>query len=235
MRMLGHFNVLNLKAAAILAVAASGALILTGPAAAQQRIGEAASVQNQVMRVSAGSTAGLSIGGSVFRNETIRTAAASSARLVFLDQTNLSVGPSSSVVLNQFVYAGGTAAQTVGVNLARGVFRFTTGVSDKSAYKIVTPVATIGVRGTVLDIRSLGGKTDVTMVDDSEALVCVNNTRICQTLKGAGDSVSVSGGGVVRIPPGGAKFSFAAYCTGDTCGGSPPAGDAGSPDFLCGR
>ena len=38
------------------------------------------------------------------------------------------------------------------VNLAKGVFRFTTGALDKRAYMISTPSAAIGVRGTVLDI-----------------------------------------------------------------------------------
>jgi hypothetical protein len=207
------------------------AFSLTGAASAQQRIGEAASVQNQVVRVSAGTTAGLSVGGSVFRNETIRTAAASSARLVFLDQTNLAVGPSSSVVLNQFVYSGGSAAQAVGVNLVRGAFRFTTGASDKNAYKINTPVATIGVRGTVLDINSQQGQTLVTMVDNSEALVCATNTRNCVTLNGSGDAVRVTSGGVQRMAPG-TGYSFASNCSGDLCGGSsqPPGGD-----LLCGR
>ena len=220
-----------------MAALAAGLLIagvLITPASAQQRIGEAAAVQNQVVRVSGGTTAGLSTGGSVFRNETIRTAAASSARLVFLDQTNLSVGPSSSVVLNQFVYTGGSAAQAVGVNLVRGAFRFTTGASDKNAYRINTPVATIGVRGTVLDISSQGRQTMVTMVDNSQALVCSIAARQCLQLNGVGDSVVVTAAGVVRVPAGSPRFSFASNCTGNICGNTLIA-DAGNIDLLCGR
>jgi hypothetical protein len=217
------------------AVLTAAVSTVAGTASAQQRIGEAAAVQNQVQRVSTSGPASLSVGGSVFRNETIRTGAASAARLVFLDQTNLSVGPSSSVVLNQFVYSGGSTAQAIGVNLVRGAFRFSTGASDKSAYRINTPVATIGVRGTILDISSQGGRTLVTMVDNSEALVCSIGAGQCITLSGAGDSVIVTSAGIVRVPPGTPRFSFAANCTGAICNGNTVIASASTGDLLCGR
>ena len=219
-------HLVSIRAISLAALALLG---LAGTASAQQRIGEAAAVQNQVTRVSASGSAGLSVGGSVFRAETIRTGAASAARLVFLDNTNLSVGASSSVVLNQFVYSGGSGAQAVGVNLVRGAFRFTTGASDKSAYKINTPVATIGVRGTVLDISSQGGQTRVTMVDNSEALVCSIASGQCLTLSGAGDSVIVTASGIQRVPPGTPRFSFASNCTGNICGAATLIAAGGQP------
>ena len=48
--------------------------------------------------------------------------------------------------------SGESNGQKMTVNLAKGVFRFTTGALDKKAYQITTPTAAIGVRGTVLDI-----------------------------------------------------------------------------------
>ena len=71
----------------------------------------------------------------------------STAKLVFLDSTNLGVGPVSRVTLDQFVYVGESNGQKMAVNLAKGVFRFTTGELDKNAYMISTPTAAIGVRG----------------------------------------------------------------------------------------
>ncbi len=199
------------------AMAVFAGLLLAGAttAQAQQRIGEASSVRNQVSRVNAGGSVGLSSGGSVFRNETVRTGRQSSAKLVFLDQTNLAIGPTSSVVLDRFVFSGGGSAQAVSVNLARGVFRFTTGVLDKRAYKINTPVATIGVRGTVLDINSVGGRSRVTLVDNGAALVCVRSgspsNPQCAELQTPGDSVEVTNTGVQRVT-GGRRFSFASVC-----------------------
>jgi len=80
----------------------------------------------------------LTVGDSVYLNEVVRTGADSTAKLVFLDSTNLGVGPVSRVTLDRFVYAGESNGQ-MAVNLARGVFRFTTGKLDKSAYIISTP------------------------------------------------------------------------------------------------
>lgn len=217
--------------------------LLAGPtsASAQQRIGEASSVRNQVSRVSAGGSVGLSSGGSVFRNETVRTGRQSSAKLVFLDQTNLAIGPTSSVVLDRFVFSGGGSAQAVSVNLARGVFRFTTGVLDKRAYKINTPVATIGVRGTVLDINSVGGRSRVTLVDDGAALVCARSANPqCAELQTPGDSVEVTNTGVQRVT-GGRRFSFASVCGSNPglCSQTQLAQPLSPPqqmeDALCGR
>ena len=140
-------------------------------AEAQEHIGSTALARNDVTRESAGASAPLVTGDSVFRNETVRTGADSNARLVFLDSTNLGVGPTSSVKLDQFVYVGQSNGQKMTVNLAKGVFRFTTGVLDKKAYEITTPTAAIGVRGTVLDIAVQGPDTRVTLVE-GQALVC---------------------------------------------------------------
>ena len=89
----------------------------------------------------------LTIGDSVYRNEVVRTGAID--RQAYLPQIdNLGVGPFSRVTLDQFVYVGQSNGQKMAVDLAKGVFRFTTGKLDKGAYIISTPSAAIGVRGT---------------------------------------------------------------------------------------
>ena len=93
---------------------------------------------------------------------------------MFLDSTNLVIGPGSETTLDEFVYSGPTeqpSAQKMQVSLTRGVFRFTTGTLDKKAYLISTQVASIAVQGTVLDIDVGGGLTRVTLVE-GRALVC---------------------------------------------------------------
>src|SRR5262245_65002712 len=77
-------------------------LALNGlPAAAQQQIGTAKSVRPAAH----GSVAGtLSVGAGVHANENIRTDPAGVAGLQFRDQTNLDVGPSSTVRLDRFIY-----------------------------------------------------------------------------------------------------------------------------------
>jgi hypothetical protein len=135
---------------------AFGALALVGASfaasAAQQNIGATQTVQNEVSRELSGAAAKLNVGDPVFRNEVVKTGQESTAKLVFLDSTNLAVGPISRVVLDRFVYDGGESGQTVAVKLSKGLFRFTTGALDKNAYSVTTPTAAIGVGGTILDI-----------------------------------------------------------------------------------
>ena len=146
-------------------------------ARAQQKIGSTAAVINDVTRELSGAAAPLKAGDAVFRNEIVRTAAASKAKLVFLDSTNLVIGPASETTLDEFVYSGpaelqaAQTAQKMQVSLTRGVFRFTTGTLDKKAYLISTQVASIAVQGTVLDIDVEGGLVHVTLVE-GRALVC---------------------------------------------------------------
>jgi hypothetical protein len=119
------------------------------PAHAQQRIGTATSVKPEAR----GSVAGdLSANSGVHTNETVRTGSGGQADLQFLDNTKLSVGPTSTVRLDKFVYDPNKGTGAVTINATRGAYRFVTGVQDSKNYEIKTPYATLGVRGTVLEI-----------------------------------------------------------------------------------
>ena len=94
----------------------------------------------------------LRVGVDVFADEIVRTAEQSTARIVFEDQTKLEIGALSEVVLDRFVYDPNRSNSEVAVSIAKGIARFTTGVLAHESYKINTPTATIGVRGTTLDL-----------------------------------------------------------------------------------
>jgi hypothetical protein len=169
------FSQIFRAAAAVCALAAMGET-----AVAQQKIGSAAAVVNDVSRELAGAAGPLKAGDSVIRNEIVRTAAASKAKLIFLDSTNLVIGPASEMTLDEFVYSGPTApasTQKMEVGLTRGVFRFTAGTLDKKAYLITTTVASIGVEGTVLDIDVRSALTRVTLVE-GRVLVCPRRSGV---------------------------------------------------------
>jgi hypothetical protein len=123
---------------------------------AQSNIGSAASVRNQVEGILGGQTNNLSSGSSVHSNELIRSGEAAVAELVFVDQTKLSVGPRSEVRLDKFVYDPNKRGGAVVVQASRGAYRFITGVQDPRNYEIKTPYATLGVRGTVLELNLEG-------------------------------------------------------------------------------
>jgi opacity protein-like surface antigen len=140
-------------------------------ARAQQNIGAAAATHKEVSRESPNGRGPLDVGDPLFRDEIVRTGLEATAKLIFLDSTNLAVGPISQVVLDRFIYDPSRPSEAMAVKLAKGVFRFTTGVLHKDAYSITTPIAAIGVRGTVLDISVQVSRTRVTLVD-GRALVC---------------------------------------------------------------
>ena len=74
------------------------------------------------------------------------------ADLVFLDSTNLTVGPISEVLLDKFVYDPNGSSGVVVVQATKGAFRFVTGSQDKRAYQIQTPFGNLGVRGTIVEM-----------------------------------------------------------------------------------
>jgi hypothetical protein len=111
---------------------------------AQTRIGSASSVTPEA----SGSVGGtLSVGSGVHANETIRTGSSGQAGLQFNDQSNLSVGHSSQVRLDKFVYDPNKGTGAVVIEGARGAFRFSSGSQNKSDIKIKTPSGTLGIRG----------------------------------------------------------------------------------------
>jgi hypothetical protein len=128
------------------------------PARAQTRVGQAVLVQNQVVRVADSLSMPVTVGDSLMRDETVRTGADSSAKIVMADDTNLSLGADATITLDRTVFNDEHFYRDIAIKLTTGAFRFVTGHSEKAAYKITTSVATIGVRGTVLDILSARGK-----------------------------------------------------------------------------
>jgi hypothetical protein len=219
--------------------------LTTSPVRAQKRIGEAAVVKNQVLRVAGSSTIQIKVGDGLVRDEIVRTGLDSAARLVMADSTNLSLGPSATLKLDRTVFDDEHHYRDVAIRLTSGAFRFVTGNSDKAAYKITTPLATIGVRGTTLDILSQRGRTIVNL-QDGAATVCTVSFE-CSQLTQPGDTaiITLSGGKSTIKKTNNPPWTFAATCgaaaglcsTTQYADASPVIIDDGSDPtgMLCGR
>ncbi len=155
--------------------------------------------------------------GPVYMGDTIRTGAVGEAQIRLADDTRLVVGPNSSMVVDAFVFDRNGKAKDVALNAVRGAFRFITGSSRKSAYKIVTPTATIGVRGTEFDFSvDRGGQLNFALFE-GQARICTRAGR-CTLLKGACSVAVIPRSGAVRKLPAGnertsllrAKFPYIA-------------------------
>ena len=110
---------------------------------AQEAIGSATSVKPQAEA----NTRTLSGGATVYSKELVHTGDAGVADLRFHDNSNLSVGPKSSVRLDKFVYDPNKSAGSVAVEATRGSLRFVTGSQSKGSYQVKTPYGTLGIRG----------------------------------------------------------------------------------------
>jgi hypothetical protein len=144
-RTFGRFSLSALPLVVLFAVAST-------VANAETRIGTAQSVKPEA----SGGAGTLFAGSGVRANETIRTGSSGQAGLQFNDQSNLTVGHSSEVRLDKFVYDPNKGTGSTVIDATRGTFRFSTGAQDKIKsllpvllrdVKIVTPYGTLGTRG----------------------------------------------------------------------------------------
>jgi hypothetical protein len=117
-------------------------LALQSTAVNAQQIGKATSVKPDAHA----NTRMLAAGTEVNTNDTIRTGNTGVADLRFNDSSNLSVGPTSVVHLNKFVYDPNKGSGSAVLEVSRGAFRFVSG-SQGSNYTVKTPSGTLGIRG----------------------------------------------------------------------------------------
>jgi hypothetical protein len=215
---------------------------------AQARVGEAAVIQNQVVRIAGSASSQINVGDGLLRDEIVRTGLESAARLVMADSTNLSLGPNATIKLDRTVFNDEHTYRDIAVKLTSGAFRFVTGSSEKAAYTIATPIATIGVRGTVLDILVQRGKTTV-VLQEGGSRVCASGGGCIELTQPGETAVITSAGGKNAIHKAGSPpWTFAAICgaAAGLCAAThyadatptapPPVGDGSDPTgMLCGR
>jgi FecR protein len=181
-----------------------GLVLATAVSLADEKIGKAATIKNKVEGILDGPPRPLSAGSEVFSNELVRTSDGSVARLVFLDNTGLAVGPLSEIRLDKFVYdpTGATPGNVI-VQMSRGGFRFLTGAQDHRNYTINTPYATLGVRGTIFDVLATGEKVDIHLLAGGlevrtilDQLIDLDATKNFLTVLSTGEVIGPS-----RVPP----------------------------------
>ena len=168
----------------------------TSVGAAAERIGVTAAAQNEVAGIQGGSTRVLAAGSQVFQEEIIRTGAQSMAQLLFLDETSLSIGPLSEITLDRFVFNPATGAGDVVLSTTRGAMRFITGSQSPSNYRLRTPFANIGVRGTIVDVYTSDAGVYAT-AQEGAVTIDVDGTEF---RLGPGEALSVGTDGTATGP-----------------------------------
>jgi hypothetical protein len=143
----------------------------------------------------------LALQDSVYQNEIVQTGLKSASELKFADETRISVGPNSSVVLDEFVYDPDPGEGTFALQVTEGVFRFFSGNMASSNYKIETPTVTVGVRGTVLVIVARGDGAVAVIMESDDGVEVTNGSGDTVLLETPGKATVAFANGTMT-PPG---------------------------------
>jgi hypothetical protein len=104
--------------------------------------------------------------GDVTQNELVETVANGALHLEFRDATEIRLGSQSRLVLDRFAYDPNRKSGELVASFSRGAMRFVTGRMDKAGFRVLTPVALIGVRGTDFTVRvDADGSTAVSVAE----------------------------------------------------------------------
>jgi hypothetical protein len=103
-----------------------------------------------------GSARSLVIGSSVVRNERLQTSPTGTLHVTFNDKTTLNLAPSTTLVIDNYVYDPSSDSGTLQASLRSGLMRFVGGaISHKTGATLTTPVATIGIRGNMVIVEHI--------------------------------------------------------------------------------
>lgn len=166
-------------------------LMLAPGAFAAEQIGKTLAVTVTV----AGDDGILRASSPIHRDERIRANNSGTGQFEFRDGTKLAVGPNSSVVLDRSIFAGDSTFQSLTLKATRGTFRWVSGNSKSSAYKVNTPFGTLGVRGTVVDVY-IGSSSAAVVILEGHATFC-GNDGTCKRLERGCDIVRANRKGLL--------------------------------------
>ena len=134
--------------------------VLAGPVVAQDQdsSGMVVASRGEVIALSNGGSRELKQGDFIYVNDEIMTTNRSFVVLQFEDGAKVTVRPDSTLIIEQYLY-NGDAGDEAELNLVSGGLRVITGAMAKNNpenYKVRTPVALMGVRGTEFSIMLCG-------------------------------------------------------------------------------
>ncbi len=136
----------------------------------------------------------------VFVGDKLVTSADSQVQLRMKDGAMISLGPTTQFIIKAYSDdAKGDKKDAAVLSLVEGGLRTISGSIDKSAYKLETPVATLGIRGTVFDVYVAGDGT-TTVVLREGAVDITGDTGVIQKLDVAGLAVVIERGKPPKQP-----------------------------------
>ena len=192
-------GVRSARAACVLTLLALAPVVAAETGAAEPEVGTTVLVKEKVTGKLGTDERRLEAGSRVHRNELLQTGPKAQAELKLDDNTKLALGPDAELRLDEYAVAAGDDTKTIALKLLKGTFRFLTGSNASESYKIDTPSATIGVRGTILDVYIGPGGDTFVLLHQGEVEVC-SRARTCRRHRDVGRVVQATVPGVVSQP-----------------------------------
>tara|TARA_R110000787_G_scaffold68914_3_gene153768 strand:+ start:1495 stop:2277 length:783 start_codon:yes stop_codon:yes gene_type:complete len=167
--------------------AATAWMALAATQVQAQQIGVAASIERAMRATAPGqSERRLTDGADVVADDRINTGSDERGQLLFLDETTLSVAPSSQIVLDRFIYDPSGGSSGFAMQLTTGALRFVGGTTSEAQEAIIkTPTATLGIRGSSALVSFIGGRTVAVFLMGDRMCISSGGQETCSSRQGA--------------------------------------------------
>ncbi|WP_432734712.1 FecR domain-containing protein [Maridesulfovibrio sp. FT414] len=149
---------------------------------ASNEIGIITGLNGEVFAESASGLRVLEPGSPIYQGEDLVTGAGGNVEVRFIDDTLLSQGENSRIALDDYVYdPENSSSSELMLDIAQGTFRLVTGKiaeNNPERFKVGSPLATIGIRGTTTVhevIPGNGEKHGVEEIHSGRALIVQSN------------------------------------------------------------
>ena len=159
-------------------------------------IGKVEALSGSATAIRGGVAVQLNMGDVIFQNDVIQTGSDSSVGFALVDGTAFRMTANARMVINELVYDPNGSANSALVNLVQGSISFVAGnVAHSGDMKVQTPVATLGIRGTAVNVNVVLGvgnnTTSVTlsMMDNGVANIYNAAGALIGTLTNDGTSL----------------------------------------------
>ena len=169
-----------------------------GMPASAKKVGVATAVNPNAKGTPPGAaTRTITVGLGMIRDERVETGPVGRTQLLFLDGSAMTIGPSSDLMLDTFVYDPDKKVGKIAVSVTRGLFRYVGGkISKKTPVTFRTPHATIGIRGGICLISVLPAYTQATLLF---GILTVTSGGVTKTLERSGFEITIED---PDVPPG---------------------------------
>ncbi|USG61489.1 FecR domain-containing protein [Sneathiella marina] len=177
-------------------IAFIGVFLVPNLVMAEAEVGTVTRLQNNANVVRDGQTLPLKTGSAIHENDEIVSAKEARIEITFMDETILTIGENSTLVIDQFLYDPKKSVGRILLDAAQGPFRFISGgigkMKDKRA-EVKTSSATIGIRGTDFWGGPSAGTYGIFLI---EGIIIVRNAEGGRILTASGTGVNLQGADV---------------------------------------